>query len=124
MGIKKYLEITTFLHTFLNAIQCTLIALSSAKAFPNFLGTPCHPCRACTQQEQFLCRFFSSYSPENLVDGTGPTLRSSKVETGLPNENSYWFICLGFYFSIGISFYFLTGALGKHKRNVSSAKCN
>lgn len=66
-----------------------------------------------------LCAGYSA--PGNLFISIGPTLISGKAEIRLSNENSYWFICLVFYFNIVIS---LQNVLGKHKRNVSSVKCN
>lgn len=81
----------------------------------------CHHAGHVPSRSNSLCRLFSYYSPGNLFISIGPTLMSSKAEIGLSNENSYWFICLGFYFNIVIS---LQNVLGKHKRNVSSVKCN
>lgn len=58
------------------------------------------------------CRWFSHYSPRNLLVWLGPPLMSGEAEIRFSNANSCWFICLGFYFNIVIC---PQNILGKHK---------
>lgn len=53
----------------------------------------CHHAGPVPSRSNSLYRLFSYYSPGNGFISIGPTLRSSRTETRLSNENSHWFIC-------------------------------